>query len=171
MTSRAERIKAARSTSCALYHAQVSRDEAWAYLGGDDWDQWRSRWTIPPALQVHHIFGRGSEDHEQRANLIMVSACAHSWGHDRCPNEFRLACLYAKWEKRTGYGSLVGIGPQWDNPETVSEFDVPTLEKLTGVPLVGWLEGQALKVEGAYREYAEEMIRWLRSTGSCCSAT
>ena len=163
MTARAERIKAARSASCALYHAQVRHDEVWAYLTGDDWSQWRSRWLNPPALQVHHIFGRGSEDHEQRTNLSMVSACAHSWGHDRCPNEFRIACLYAKWEKSHFMGSL-GV------PE-VGEFDISALSKLAGVPLAGWLEVQGEKVQGAYREYAEEMVRWLVSTGSCCSAT
>ena len=164
MTSKAERIKAARSTSCALYHAQVSRDEVWAYLTGDDWDQHR-RYTLGISLQVHHIFGRGSEDHEQRTNLIMVSGCSHSWGHDRCPNEFRIACLYAKWLKAT-WNFLRDLGTVISEPDPAiaAEFDVSTLGRLVGVPLADWLEVQGQNVQGAYREYAEEMVRWLRST-------
>lgn len=151
MALRSRRIKAARSEACGRYHREVTHNEVFAYLVCDDRQHWLSRWSGPYALEVHHIFGRGTEDHERRTNLVKVSACDHGWGHDRCPNEFRLACLYAKWQK-----SLQG----WDS----GEFDVPTLAKLVGVPLADWFEVQGERVQGAYRGYAEEIARWLRST-------
>ncbi len=165
-----DELKTLRSENCSRYHRDVKHCEVSVYLCCGDWDRWRNDWHLSgPGRQVHHIFGRGGPEHEHRSNLIMVSACAHAWGHDRQPNEFRLACLRAKLEKRTYWEGLDGSALA---KKVVPEFDVPTLEKLTGVPLVDWLEVQGRKVDGVYRDYAEEMIRWLRATtGSRCSAT
>lgn len=160
----ASETKTLRSEACSQYHRDVNRSEVSVYLNCDDWRRWRTDWCLPgQGLQVHHIFGRGSPEHEHRSNLIMVSACAHAWGHDSHPNEFRMACLYAKWDKRLICDVFLGLpGLRHDSVKEfdVREFDVPTLEKLAGVPLVDWLEVQGQKVDGIYREYAEEMIRW-----------
>lgn len=148
-------IKSARSMSCGLYHATVIHDEVWPYLDGTSWRRWQEGWSSAPTLEVHHILGRGQEVNERRSNLILVSGCSHGWGHDLCPNEFLIACLYAKWQKEQYRIALdAGGSPEWD---------AATLEEILGVPLQGWLEFKRDSVEGEYAGYAEEMIRWLRS--------
>jgi len=86
-----------RKDNCAEYHANhkggcevsdvLRRDEACR--------EWMRCHRLP-GLELNHIFGRGTEDHESLDNYIMVERAAHNWGHDVSPRAFELACLYVK---------------------------------------------------------------------------
>ena len=84
----------------AYRNTASGRCEVSDFLRGDPaFVKWESHHCLP-SIEVHHIYGRGSEKHEHFSNYILVSNAAHDWGHDSCPREFECACLFAKLEKR-----------------------------------------------------------------------
>ena len=157
-------LKQIRAESCGAYHREVKHCEVWSYLCGQDWEQFRKHWHLSDSMQVHHIFGRGGPEHEHRTNLIMVSACAHAWGHDRCPTEFRIACLYAKWQGHVVSEWLAGLeNRSVSNPEVWRDrgFDAEAMSKIIGVPFADWLDVQGATLTGTYKQYTEEIKQWV----------
>ena len=156
-------VKRTRALACGAYHKEVTHCEVSAYLDGREWHNWSLCWNGPTPKQVHHIFGRGTREQEMRTNLIMVGAAAHSYGHDKAPNDFRMACLYAKFQKQVQIEMLAELVRIKVDIALPKEFDADVLSKIVGVPFVDWLESQGQLPE-PYENYKREMIQWLRLT-------
>lgn len=128
--SRRSEIRTQRAIACQAYHSEGTTCEVESYLEFDErYRRLKQNWYLPLKVEIHHIFGRGTDLHESRCNLIRVGSVAHYYGHNIASKEFRIACLYAKLLKRLVTGAI-------------DEFDPAIYEHLCGNVFPEWMDAK-----------------------------